>query len=141
MLLGGLSLNLGELKAYAHYRQLPTSPCVYVTFLNAAPGAQRCGRVAELRGAEAFAEVDWMKGMDYFGVNRDLRQIQPLREGKDRFFYIITVGASKWETHQRFLKVLEGIDLVDEAGRSLIDKNFDFDNFYLVEAVEEGKTK
>ena len=136
-----LDVSLGELKAYEHYRQLPTYPCVYVPFLNAEPGALRCGRVAELRGAEAFAEVDWMKGMDYFGVNRDLRQIQPLREGKDRFFYIITVGASKWETHQRFLKVLEGIDLVDEAGRSLIDKNFDFDNFYLVEAVEEGKTK
>ncbi len=133
-----LDISLGELQPYEHYRTLPVYPCVYVTFLNAEPGALRSGKVHQTLNLDAFDDVDWVKGIDYFGVNRDLRQINPLKEGKDRFFYIITTGSTKIETHRRFLEVLHKIDLLDEHGQSLINKAFDFENFYLVEAVEEN---
>lgn len=128
-----LDISLGQIKPYEYYRTIPTSNAVFVTFLNCEPGLLRAGKVSKLSiDPECFESVR-VKAIDYFSTNGTDLEVRPLKEGRDRFVYVITVGSDKKEAHQEFRFVLDHLDLVDVNGDSLVDRDFDIDPFYLVD--------
>jgi biotin carboxylase len=111
--LGKPSLNLPDYKVSNPY------DAVTVKFLTARPGPLKVGNVSQLVGREEALELDYIIEADYYNGRVGKMQIRPLREGRDRFYYIVAVGSTREQAVRRSERAFLLMDFLDANGNSL----------------------
>jgi biotin carboxylase len=114
-----IDMALGRSIHLAEYRVREPHEAVSVKFLTAEPGPLKPGRVSIVTGLAEILELNNIIDAQYYNDPSKPQVIRPLREGRDRFFYIIGVGSNRTEAVQATDRASDMLDFRDEAGRSL----------------------
>jgi hypothetical protein len=77
------------------------------------------GNVSQLVGREEALELDYIIEADYYNGPVGKMQIRPLREGRDRFYYIVAVGSTREQAVRRSERAFLLMDFLDANGNSL----------------------
>lgn len=114
-----IDISLGrvaELDAYVRYQAYPAAT---VRFLNGPPGPLTVGAVREIRGVAEARAVDGVLDVGCYNGPNACREIRPVRNGRDRFFYVIAVGETRDEAVARSDLAAASLDFIGREGTSL----------------------
>ncbi|MCA1055308.1 ATP-grasp domain-containing protein [Rossellomorea aquimaris] len=89
-----LDISLGEEIKLPNYKVFEEHPAITVKFLTADPGELDEGMLCSISGEENLSQMEVVKQFGFFQDPRNTR-IRPLRNGSDRFYYIVCSGLDR----------------------------------------------
>lgn len=117
-----LDIAFGAVRALEDYCCHPKHEAVTVKFLTARPGPLVPGRVATVHGRKAALSIPGVVETQFYNDPQQPQEIRPLRNARDRFYFVIAVGNERDEVLETSDRAAELLDFRDADKRSLLER-------------------
>ncbi len=117
-----LDIAFGAVGLLEDYCGRPKHAAVTVKFLTARPGPLLPGRVATVHGRQAALSIPGVVETQFYNNPQQPQEIRPLRNARDRFYFVIAVGNQRDEVVLATDRATELLDFRAPDERSLIER-------------------
>ena len=117
-----LDIAFGEVSRLQDYCIQPKHAAVTVKFLTARPGPLVPGHVASVHGRHAALSVPGVVEAQFYNDPGQPQEIRPLRNARDRFYFVIAVGNEREEVVTASNHAAELLDFRNAGECSLVER-------------------